>query len=170
MFPEPHTCARTCLLRSACFAPWWQWQQRRSAQREAQLWSEYKSMAPLKLEEEGIRREPLSWLAAGAGGGGSSIAGPDSAANGAGAVAAEEEHEGDGKEGSSQGPGEAYVLLCPACRADIVPSHLAHAWRQLQVGLGAAKLGVLGTAAVRFGRAQLVQQRREAPSGGFKAT
>ncbi|PRW57917.1 E3 ubiquitin- ligase RNF25 [Chlorella sorokiniana] len=120
---------------TACFAPWWQWQQRRSAQREAQLWSEYKSMAPLKLEEEGIRREPLSWLGGGAAssGGSTSFGG---AANGVAVAAAEEEEqeaedEEDGS-GGSKGPGDAYVLLCPACRADIVPSSLAHAWQQLQ--------------------------------------
>ena len=27
-----------------------------------------------------------------------------------------------------------YVLQCPACRADVLPSSLAHAWPQLQVG------------------------------------
>lgn len=129
--------------RRACFAPWWQWQQRRSAQREAQLWSEYKAMAPLKLEEEGIRREPLTWLAAGAagaGGSGGGSIGLGSSANGVAEVAAEEQVEGEGEEdgsgggGGSKGPGEAYVLLCPACRADIAPSSLAHAWHQLQVG------------------------------------
>lgn len=125
--------------RRACFAPWWQWQQRRNAQREAQLWSEYKAMAPLKLEEEGIRREPLTWLAAGAGGSGGSSIGLGSSANGAAEAAAEGQVEGEGEEdgsggSSSKGPGEAYVLLCPACRADIAPSSLAHAWHQLQVG------------------------------------
>ena len=95
-------------------------------------------MAPLKLEEEGIRREPLSWLPAGAGGSGSGSVLVDGAAHGmgGGAVGEEQAEEGDerGSRGSSKGPAEAYVLLCPACRADIVPSSLAHTWPQLQVG------------------------------------
>jgi hypothetical protein len=98
-------------LRRACFAPWWQWQQRRLAQREAQLWAEYKAMAAAKLGEEGIRRESL---------GGGPLAGDD---DGGG---------GGGSGGGTEAPASAYVLACPACRADITPASLAHAWPQLQ--------------------------------------
>jgi hypothetical protein len=108
--------SHACRCR-ACFAPWWQWQQRRVAQREAQLRAEYKSMAPLKLEEEGIRQEQAVDSATG-----SSIA-SDSSNNG-----------GAGSSGSRAGGSGMYVLQCPACRADVLPSSLAHAWPQLQVG------------------------------------
>ncbi|KAL4446819.1 hypothetical protein ABPG77_008063 [Micractinium sp. CCAP 211/92] len=108
----------------ACFAPWWQWQQQRLALREAQLRQEYKSMAPLKLEEEGIRQEAAPGPA-GLGGGARSnsmaaAAGCDDVGvAAAGAVAPQE-------------PQLAYVLACPACRAEVAPSSLAFAWARLQ--------------------------------------
>ena len=92
-------------------------------------------MAPLKLQEDGIRRQPLAWLA---------VVEQQHSSSGDGAQGGEDgeaEGEADGGSGSgSGGPSEAYVVACPACRADVAPSALAHAWQQLQVGSGTGRL------------------------------
>ncbi|PSC73115.1 kinase [Micractinium conductrix] len=108
-------------FHSACFATWWAWEQRRLAQREGQLWDEFKSLAPAKLKDEGIRREGCQ-AGSGSGGGG-----------GGG---------GGGAEGT-------YVLACPACRADVLPSSLAHAQVQLQCATAESWRSAGGRAALR---------------------
>lgn len=117
---------------AACFAPWWHWQQDRMAQRERQLWDEYRSMAPLKLKEEGIRREGGSGGSAldanGEAGKGTAAVNGSSAGDEAAPFAASAAAAGCG--GSASG---AFVLACPSCRADVLPSSLAHARQQLQV-------------------------------------
>lgn len=82
-------------------------------------------MAALKLAEERIRRE-----AAPAGHG---------AGAGAGCAAGNAGTGGDGEADGAAAPGAveaapAYVVSCPACRAEVPPSSLAFAWGPLQVG------------------------------------
>ena len=128
---------------AACFAPWWHWQQARLAGRERQLWEEYRGMAPLKLREEGIRREDGSGATGSSGSGGGDSGG---AANGAAEGAADADGSGASDEAAkvaaaAAGDTGAFVLACPSCRADVPPSSLEHAWQQLQVSrLGGASL------------------------------
>lgn len=114
-----------CPPRSACFAPWWQWQQQQLAAREAQLHREYRAMAPLKLQQEGIRQEAAPARSSGGAAGASTP--PGAGCEGAAGAA-------EGAPATAKELRQAYVLACPACRAEVPPSSLAFAWRQLQVG------------------------------------
>lgn len=100
-------------------------------------------MAPLKLEEEGIRQEAAPGPA---GLGGGALSNSVAAATGrddAGVAAA--------GAAAPQEPQLAYVLACPACRAEVAPDSLAFAWARLQVGMACGRwaVGGRGAAAAR---------------------